>query len=196
MNSHSSPVRKLCILAMLTAVAAALITLVHFPLFPSAAFLQYDPADVPILIGAFAYGPVAGLIITILASFIQAFFLGGDGVYGFLMHVVATGILTLVASSIYRLKHTRTGAVIGLLCGTLAMGLGMMVANHFITPFYMGAPTEMVDAMLLPVILPFNLLKAGINSVVTFLVYKVVSKYLVHGEGFSRPKKKAEDAGI
>ena len=54
----------------------------------------------------------------------------------------------------------------------------MMIANHFITPFYMGAPTEMVDAMLVTVILPFNLLKAGINSVVTFLVYKSVSKYI------------------
>ena len=196
MNSRSLPVRKLCILAMLTAVAAALITLIHFPLFPSAAFLQYDPADIPILIGAFAYGPIAGLVITVLASFIQAFFLGGDGVYGFLMHVIATGILTLVASSIYRLRHTRSGAVIGLFFGTLAMGFGMMVANHFITPIYMGAPTELVDAMLVTVILPFNLLKAGINSVVTFLVYKTVSKYLVHGEGLSLPKKKAEDTGI
>ena len=48
----------------------------------------------------------------------------------------------------------------------------------------MGAPVEVVDAMLLPVILPFNLLKAGINSLVTFLVYKTVSRHLIHGEGW------------
>jgi len=167
---------------MLTAIGAVLITLVHFPLFPSAAFLQYDPADVPILIGAFAYGPVAGVIITVLASFIQAFFLGGDGVYGFLMHVIATSALVLVSATIYRFKHTRAGAVVGLCCGTLTMGLVMMVANHFITPMFMGAPTEVVDAMLLPVILPFNLLKAGINSCITFVVYKAVSRHIVHGE--------------
>ena len=81
--------KKLTMMAMFTAIGAVLITAVHFPLFPSAAFLQYDPADVPILICGFAYGPVAGIIVTILASFIQAFFLGGDGVYGFLMHVIA-----------------------------------------------------------------------------------------------------------
>lgn len=174
--------KKLTMMAMFTAIGAVLITAVHFPLFPSAAFLQYDPADVPILICGFAYGPVAGIIVTILASFIQAFFLGGDGIYGFLMHVIATSALTLVASSIYRTNHTRKGAVIGLTAGTLAMGVVMMIANHFITPAFMGAPTEMVDSMLLPVILPFNLLKAGINSVITFLVYKTVSKHIIHAE--------------
>ena len=165
MSAKSARVKKLALLAMFTAIGAVLITLVHFPLFPAAPFLQYDPADVPILIAAFAFGPVAGILVTVLASFIQAFFLGGDGIYGFLMHVIATG--------------------------TFAMGVGMMIANHFITPFYMGAPTEMVDAMLVTVILPFNLLKAGINSVVTFLVYKSVSKYIVHGEEFAKAPKKA-----
>lgn len=191
MSAKSARVKKLALLAMFTAIGAVLITLVHFPLFPAAPFLQYDPADVPILIAAFAFGPVAGILVTVLASFIQAFFLGGDGIYGFLMHVIATGILVTVASTLYRKFHTRTGAIIGLLLGTFAMGVGMMIANHFITPFYMVAPTEMVDAMLVTVILPFNLLKAGINSVVTFLVYKSVSKYIVHGEEFAKAPKKA-----
>ncbi len=185
--------KKLAVMAMMTAMAAVLITLVHFPLFPSAAFLQYDPGDIPILIGAFAFGPVAGLLITLIASFIQAFFLGGDGVYGFLMHVIATGTLVVVASSIYRVKHTRKGAMLGLVCGTLAMGIVMMIANHFITAAFMGDPAQMqpiVDGMLLPVILPFNLLKAGINSGVTFLVYKVVSKHIIH----IQPKEKAAEA--
>ena len=180
----SEKTRKLTIVAMLTAISAVLIVLIHFPLFPSAPFLQYDPADVVILIGTFAYGPVVGLFITILSSFIQAFLLGGDGIYGFLMHVTASGILALVAGCIYLAVHTRAGALIALAAGTLSMGLAMMVANHFITPYFMGAPTAVVDAMLLPVILPFNLLKAGINSVITFLVYKTVSRSFIHGEGW------------
>ena len=178
----SERTKKLTLLAMFTAIAVVLITFVHFPLFPAAPFLQYDPADVPILIGAFAFGPVAGLTVTVLASFIQAFLISGDGPYGFLMHAIATGTLALVSSLIYRRRHTQAGAVLGLVCGTLAMGLVMVVANHYITPFYTGMPTEAVDELLLPFILPFNLLKAGINSVVTFLLYKVVSRYLVHGE--------------
>ena len=100
------------------------------------------------------------------------------------MHVIATGILVTVASTLYRKFHTRTGAIIGLLLGTFAMGVGYDDRQPFHYSFYMGPPTEMVDAMLVTVILPFNLLKAGINSVVTFLVYKSVSKYIVHGEEF------------
>ena len=84
------------------------------------------------------------------------------------------------------------GGLTALIAGTVAMGLVMMVANHFITPYYMGVPTEVVDAMLVTVILPFNLLKAGINSVITFLVYKTVSRTLIHGEGWERePPHKA-----
>lgn len=181
--------QKLAVMAMLTAIGAVLITLVHFPLFPAATFLQYDPADVAILVGAFAYGPIPGIVITVAASFIQAFFLGGDGIYGFLMHVIATGTLALVSSTIYRVKHTRGGAVLGLLCGTLSMGFVMMIANHFITPYFMGAPVEVVDAMLLPVILPFNLLKAGINSGITFLVYKAVSRHIIHAKPMHIPQK-------
>ena len=51
--------RKLTVMAMLVAISVVLVYLIHFPIFPAAAFLEYDPADIPILIGAFAYGPVA-----------------------------------------------------------------------------------------------------------------------------------------
>ncbi|MPN17689.1 hypothetical protein SDC9_165044 [bioreactor metagenome] len=105
-----------------------------------------------------------------------------SGLYGILMHIIATSSLVITASLIYRARHTRVGAALGLVCGTLMMGGVMMVANHFITPVFTGWPVEAVDAMLLPVILPFNLAKAGINSVVTFAVYKLVSRYIVHSE--------------
>lgn len=183
----SQQTRKLTTIAILSAISAVLITLVHFPLFPSAAFLQYDPADVAILIGGFAFGPVAGIIITVLASFIEAFFLGQDGPYGFLMHVIASGTMVAVASIIYRFRHTRTGGLIALIAGTVARGLVMLPANHFITPYFMGAPTAAVDAMLLPTILPFNLLVGAINSAITFAVYKTVSRHIIHGEGWNKP---------
>ena len=86
------------------------------------------------------------------------------------------------------IPHFKTSTAPGhkgqLVFGTLAMGLVMVPANHFITPVWMGAPTEVVDSLMLVGILPFNLLKAGINSAVTFVVYKVVSRYLVHGGPF------------
>lgn len=182
MNANQKT-KKIAVMAMLVALSVVMVFLIHFPILPAASFLEYDPADIPILIGAFAYGPLAGLVLTVIASLIQGFTVsGGAGLYGILMHIIATGTLVLVSSGIYRIKHTRVGAVIGLVCGTISMALIMMVANHFITPFYMLVPVDVVDAMLLPVILPFNLIKAGLNSIITFVVYKVVSRYIVHGE--------------
>ncbi|MCI5753208.1 MAG: ECF transporter S component [Clostridiales bacterium] len=175
--------KKLAVMAVLVAVSVVLVYLVHFPLFPAAAYLEYDPADIPILIGAFLYGPVAGLILTAAASVIQAFTVSAQNhVYGLIMHILATGTLTTVSSLIYRRRKTRRAAVIGLLCGTAAMGLIMLPANHFLTPLFMGVPTGAVDALLLPAILPFNLIKAGANSLLTFLLYKSVSRRVPHGE--------------
>lgn len=181
-------IRKLVVMAMLIALSVVLIAAVHVPLIPIVSFLEYDPADIPILIGAMAYGPVAGLVLTVVAAVIQGTFISTTGPWGILMHIIATGAMTLVASTIYKYRHTRAGAAIGLICGTLARGLVMVPANHFITPIWMGAPTEMVDSLMLAGILPFNLLVGAINSVVTFLVYKVVSRYIIHGESMSVKK--------
>lgn len=175
--------RKLTVMAMLVAVSVVLVYLIHLPIFPAAPYLEYDPADIPILVGTFAYGPLAGLALTAVAAIIQGVTVSaGSGLYGIIMHFIATGALVLVAGSIYRFQHKRTGAAVGLICGTLAMGLVMMIANHFITPYFNGMLTAVVDTLLLPVILPFNLIKGGINSVVTFLVYKVISQYIIHAE--------------
>ncbi len=191
MNSNPRT-KKITVMAMLVALSVVMVSLIHFPIIPAAPFLEYDPADIPILIGAFAYGPIAGLVLTVIASLIQGFTVSASaGLYGILMHIIATGTLVVVASGIYRIKHTRVGAVIGLVCGTLSMAVIMMIANHFITPFYMMVPVDVVDAMLLPVILPFNLIKAGINSLITFVVYKVVSRYIVHGEPMKGKKSEA-----
>jgi len=57
----------------------------------------------------------------------------------------------------------------------------MAVANLVITPLFMGVPIEAVKQMLIPVIIPFNLLKSGINGVIVFAVYKPVSNYFIKG---------------
>lgn len=171
---------ELTVMAMLTAVAVVLVSLIHFPLIPAAPFLEYDPADIAILIAGFAYGPLAGLAVTAVAAAVQAFVLGSAGFYGFIMHVVSTGALVTVSASIYSQKRTRNGAIVALASGTVAMTVVMLIANYFVTPIYTGMPTEAVVGMLIPIILPFNLLKAGINATITFFVYKLVCKHIIY----------------
>ncbi|MDD3168502.1 MAG: ECF transporter S component [Eubacteriales bacterium] len=175
--NHSERTIKITKMAMLAAISVVLVLLIRIP-YPPAPFLVYDPADIPIFIGAFAFGPLAGLALTFAVSFIQAFVLGGDGLIGFFMHFVSTGAFVLAAGYIYKKNKTRKSAVIALICGTIIMTVSMLLWNLLITPIFLGVPREAVIAMLGTIILPFNLLKAGINSIVTFVTYKSIARFL------------------
>ena len=169
---------KLVKMGVMVAISVALVYLIHFPIFPAVAFLEYDPADIPILIGTFAFEPLAGLVLTIVTSVIQGLTVSsGSGLYGILMHVIATGVLVIVSGSIYSRKKTKTMAVVSLLCGMTAMAVVMMGANMVITPLFMGVPAEAVWS-LMPFIVGFNLIKAGINGGVTFILYKRIANFL------------------
>ncbi len=181
---------KLAKLAMMTAVSMVLLLLVRLP-FPPAPFLVYDPADVPIYITAFAYGPVEGLIVTLVVCLIQAFGLGGDGLYGFLMHFVATGIVAVTIGFMYRKNKTRKTAIKALVVGVILAVILMCIMNIIVTPVYMGAPRQAVIAMIPTVVIPFDLLKAGLNSLLTFVLYKRISG-LLHGSGKTVRKEEIE----
>lgn len=176
MNSN---VKKLASMGVLMALSIALVTFIHLPIIPAAPFLEYDPADIPILIGTFVYGPVAGLVMTVIVSVIQGLTVSAQsGLYGILMHIVATGSYVLVAGLIYKVKKTRWGAGVAIVVASIVMVAVMAGANLIITPLFMGMPIDAVKGMLLPAIVPFNALKAGINGAVTFIVYKRVADFL------------------
>ena len=173
------PGRALAKLGLLAALSIVLVFFIHFPIFPTAKFLEYDPADIPIMIATFAFGPWYGLMTTIVVAVVQGLTVSASGgIYGIIMHIIATGTFVLVAGFLYQKHKTKKGALIALLCGVVAWGLIMMPANLIITPIFTGMPVEAIRGILLPIILPFNLIKAGINAVVTFLVYKSVSPLL------------------
>lgn len=177
MNKEQKSTVKMAKMAMLVAIALILVNF-HFPIFAPVAFLEYDPADIPILIGTFTFGPAAGLLITLVTSVLQGLTVSAhSGLYGILMHIIATGTYVVVAGLIYKAKKSKSGAIIALLCGTIAMTLVMVPANLFITPFFMGVPRAGVVAVM-PFIVAFNAIKAGVNGLITFFVYKRVSAFL------------------
>ena len=178
MNTSMHKTRKLTAMAIMAALSVALVAMIHFPVFPAVAFLEYDPADIAILICGFAFGPLAGICVTAVAALIQGLTVSvTSGVYGIIMHLIATGTYVTVASLIYQKHKTKKSAALSLLFGTLAMAAIMVPSNLLITPYFMGAPVAaIVD--LLPYIVLFNLIKAGANGIITFFVYKSISKLL------------------
>lgn len=169
---------KLAKMSMLVAISIVLAWVIHPSILPMVPFLEYDPADIPILIGSFAFGPLAGVILTVVTSILQGLTVSAQsGIYGIIMHILATSTLVLVSGLIYKKEKTRKHAAVGLVLGTLAMAAVMAGANLVVTPYFMGAPLQAIIP-LLPYIVLFNLIKAGINSLVTFIIYKRISTFL------------------
>ena len=170
---------RLVHLGMLAGLSLLLVYLIHFPIFPGATFLEYDMADVPILIGTFLYGPLWGLALTAVVSVLQWLLISpASGWIGALMHFCATGTFVLVAGLIYSRLHSRKGAVVGLVFGALGMILMMIPLNLIFTVHFMGVPREVVVDMLAPIIIPFNAIKTVTNGILTFLLYKSVARVL------------------
>ena len=171
------PTRKLCGMAVLTALAVVLACTIHVPYF-GAGFLEYSPSDVPVLIASFMYGPVWGLVITAIVSLIQGLTVSaGSGWIGIAMNFLSTGIFALSAGLIYKFKHDIKGATIGLVVGFVCGVVTMILWNILITPLYMKVPRETVLAMIPTVFLPFNVLKYAGNAAMTFSLYKATGKF-------------------
>lgn len=162
-------VKKLTVLAMLCAVAYVIVALVRIPV---VLFLKYEPKDVIITFGGFLYGPLAALLVTTVVSFIEMLTVSTTGWIGLVMNILSTAAFACTAAIVYRRKHTLSGAVIGLLLGSIAMTVVMLLWNYVLTPLYKGMASADVAAMLVPVFLPFNLLKSGLNSAITILLYR------------------------
>ena len=181
MNNSKYNLKVIARLGLLCAVSIVLVYFVRFPIFPAVSFLEYDPADISILIGTFAFGPIAGLLLTAVVSIIQGITVSASsGIYGIIMHIISTGTLAVVSGLIYNKYKTKKRAVLGLVCGTFAMVFVMFFANLIVTPIFMAqfGVTRDVVLTLMPFILGFNLIKAGINSTVTFFLYKRIAKLI------------------
>lgn len=170
---------RLAKLGMLTALSIILVYVIHFPIFPAASFLEYDMADVPILIGTFLYGPWWGLALTAVVSVLQWLLVSPQSLWvGAVMHFCATGSYVIAAGLIYRKMRSLKGALIGMAIGSVLQTAMMVPMNLIFTVHFFGVPKETVLALLPTAIIPFNAIKTVANSVLTFLLYKRVEKLL------------------
>lgn len=143
-----------------------------------AGFLQLDLKDVIIVSGGFILGPVYALVISFVVSLIELITVSNTGIIGMIMNLVSTAAFCCVASLIYKYFRTFKGAVASLAFGTLALTAVMLLWNYYITPLYMKVERDVVASMLIPVFLPFNLIKGLINSALTLILYSPLVKSL------------------
>lgn len=176
MKNTAQQTRRLVIMAMFTALAFAAVAFIRIPIM---LWLSYEPKDVLLTIGAFLLGPIEGLVMAVIVALLEMVTISSTGGIGFAMNVFSSCLFVCTASLIYHRKRTLSGALIGLVCATLFATGGMLLWNYLITPLYMANTTrEQVAGMLIPLFLPYNLLKSGLNAALTMLLYKSVSTAL------------------
>ena len=163
--------KKIAVIAMFCAIAYVVVVFVRIPV---VMFLKYEPKDVIITIGAFMMGPFTGFLISLIVSLVEMFTISDTGLIGFLMNVISTCAFACTAAYIYKKNHSMKGAAIGLFAGVVLMTISMLLWNYLITPLYLRVSRSEVVKILVPAILPFNLLKAGINMALPILLYQPV----------------------
>ena len=174
MNKRTA-LRKLVLLSVFAAIAYLMVALIRIPV---VLFLKYEPKDVVITIAGFLLGPLSSLIVSAVVSLLEMVTISETGPIGCIMNLLSTCSFACIAALIYKKKHSLWGAIWGLAAGTVTMVAVMLLWNWLITPIYMGYPREAVEKLLLPAFLPFNLLKAGLNSALTLVLYKPLTAAL------------------
>lgn len=169
-------IKIICTIGVLTALSVGLIYLIHFPIFPVISFMEYDAGDIPIFLCTYLFGPLYGIIIGVIASVIQGLTVSAtSGWIGIIMHIFAILGYTVTAGLIFRNKDSLLNLIIAGVFGVLVMTIFMVGWNIIFTPIFMNVPRSAVIE-LLPYIILFNLIKAGLNTVLTLILYQLFPK--------------------
>ena len=190
---------NLTVAAMLSAVAFILM-FIEFPipmLIP--AFIKMDFSDLPALLGAFALGPVYGVIISFMKNLLHVVIKGtSTALVGELSNFILGAIFSAVAGYLYKHHKSRKTAIIGAVAGAVAMGVLSVPSNYFVVyPAYVQfyhMPLEAILGMYQAILpsadslikclilfnLPFTLVKGLLDAVLCMLIYKPLSPIL-HG---------------
>ncbi len=171
MQKKTVDIKQLVTLALFCALAYAAVALFRVPV---VLFLKYEPKDCILAICGMLYGPLPAVTVAAVVAPLELVTVSDTGLIGLLMNVLSSVLFIVPASVLYQRRRTLQNAVVGLVCGALLMTGGMLCWNWLITPLYMHMPREAVVDLLLPAFLPFNLFKAGMNAVLTVLLYKSV----------------------
>lgn len=191
--------RKIAMIGVFSAISAVLM-LFEFPVPFAPSFYELDFSEIPALIGAFAFGPVAGVMIEFCKILLKLLMKGTSTAFvGDLANFVIGCSFILPASVIYMFKKTKTNAIIASIVGTFAMSVfGTAFNAVYLLPAFAalyGMPLDTIVSMgtavngsitsvttlVLFAVAPLNLLKGGSVSLITMLVYKKLSPILKEG---------------
>ena len=195
-TKSKTSIRYMARVAVLTAIASVLM-LLEFPLWFAPGFYKLDVSEAVILMGGFALGPGAAILIEFLKNLINILLNGTTTAYiGELANFITGCSFVVPAALIYKYHKNKKGALISMITGSLSLALIGSLLNYFVlipafSRFYNlpieniigmgGAVNPLVSdlkSLVVCAVAPFNLVKGIICSVLAMLLYKRVSKIL------------------
>ena len=178
---NSINTKRVAFTALFTA-ASLMLSFVQIPIFPAAPWLMYDPSGIVCLIAALAFGPKVGATAAIL-SWLPRLFVDP---FGAPMGILSTCAFIIPAALVYRKTSSRAASLGGMLAGAALSVVVSCAMNLVVTPFYTPVSVVQVAAMIIPILLPFNLLKMVINVVAGQVLLKPCLNVLSGGSSSVR----------
>ena len=192
----NNKIKKISIVALFSALSAILMYF-DFPLPIAPTFMKMDLSELPVIIGGFILGPLECVSIAIFKVLIKFVLKGTSTMFlGELANIIGSIAYALPASIIYKTLKTKERAVIGMIVGIILASVVCTLCNAlFLFPVYIkvfhmseeviikmcNTIIPYIDSMMKVYIfsvLPFNIVKFLISSVITYIFYKNISKHI------------------
>lgn len=174
---NKSPLQKRLEAVFLGAIAFVIMLLIGLPILPSASFLKYEPSGAILLFSGIFLGAAGGVISCVIKAFLF-FIVGAGNIFGVVSDLLANLAFILPACLVIQKVSGMRGRLIGYIVGTVIGALVMIPVNLVILQLEFGMDVPTILGMMLPAILPFNLLKGVCNSVVYELLGRPLSRVL------------------
>jgi len=142
-------------------------------------FLDVELSDVPAVLISLAEGPLAGIFVELIKNILHLT-ISTTGFVGELANFIVNGTFVFVLGLIYKFNKTKTNAIFSFVMATVSMVLTAILVNLFIMlPLYMKSADKLTMIKItLTTITPFNIGKCMVISIITFFIYKRVSKVI------------------
>lgn len=167
-------VKKISVTALFCAIAFLMTFVFRFKV----GFLTFDLKDAVISVISLLYGPIYGVASAGVVAVLELLSVSDTGLYGLIMNFISSATFAIACGSVYKFKRSFSGAIIAVVISVISVTAVMMVANIFITPYYMGVEKAEVIALIPTMLFPFNLCKSIVNAASLLMIYKPITNSL------------------
>lgn len=164
--------RKMVLLALFCALAFAC----QFIFRIKVSFLSFDAKDAIMTVAAMIFGPIPGLVMAFVVSFLEFITISDTGIYGLIMNFTSSAAFVCLSALVYKHKRTMTGAILALCTACAATVVTVLAVDLLVIPLYIPNMDAAGVARMIPtLLLPFNLTKTLLNAGLVLILYRPIT---------------------